>query len=243
MNCLTLRLIFGATLVAFAVRPARSQPAEGVNAEALLERMHAAYANARTYSDVDVAKYRNADGSERLNVDFRIWFARPASFRIDAESKTPGGTTPRREVMWTDGAAARTWASDKPVSTHSKIQIVGSGMFGTYAYHVPTLLEASYGGPHRLHQMYSPTLLPDEAVDGVECYHIKGIWQADNYEVWLGKADYLIRKIHAAYSDHELEEIHRQIAIDQPIPKEVFRFAPEIEAEHVKPKPSPKARR
>ena len=192
--------------------------------------MAASYEEAHSYSDKSVANYRNPDGSERLHVEFRIWFARPAHFRIDAQSKSPEGETPRREVMWADGTTARSWASDKAVTSRPKVKIAGSGMFGTYAYHLPTLLEASYGGPKRLHEMNSATVAGEENFEGTDCYRITGDWQGGIYELWIGKNDHLLRKLVAKYKDHDMEEIHREVALNTAIPLEVFRFAPETEA-------------
>lgn len=207
---------------------AAQSPEEAPSADSLLRVMEQTYAAAKSYTDASTATYRNRDGSERLSVTFRIWLARPASFRVDAESKGPASQEARREVLWADGAITRTWASDKAVKSLPKVQIAKSGMFGTYAYHVPTLLEASYGA-RRLHELTEPQLLSDEAFEGVDCQHVRGKWDGDIYEVWLGKADHLVRKILATYADHTLEEVHREIIIDQPIPAEIFRFAPEQE--------------
>jgi len=207
----------------------------------ILQQMAAAYSAAQSYSDKSVAKYQDLDGSERLTVNFRIWFARPSSFRVDAESHSPRGGLPRREVIWTDGSAVRTWASDKPVKTQEKVRLAGSGMFGTYAYHVPTLLEGSYGAAQRLHELSSPTLVGEEAVEGIDCHHVRGDWNGDTYDVWIGKADHLVRKIQAKYTDHQLEEIHREIAVDQPITLKEFRFAPEEEVRPANPSPKPKS--
>ena len=204
-------------------------PTADRRAEALLALMVQAYADVDSYSDTSTAIYRNRDGSERLRVDFKIWFVRPNEFRIDASSKAATSKAPRREVMWTNGPAARSWASDKPVTSSAKIKIIGSGMFGTYAYHIPTLLEESYGGAQRLHNMTSVTFVGEEEVDGVRCYRVRGSWVGDQYEVWLGTVDNLVRKITAKYRDHQLEEIHREITVNQPIAKEVFQFAPENE--------------
>ncbi len=198
-------------------------------AESLLRQMEAAYARLQSYSDTSTAKFRNPDGSERSTVDFKIWFARPGQFRVDAQSTRADGGATRREVMWTDGEKARAWSSDKPVVNLDKIQIAGSRMFGTYAYHVPTLLDASYGGKKRLHELGSPNLTGEENVDGVDCYRIRGEFHGDPYEVWLGKSDHLVRKIVATYAGNQMEEIHRNVAINTPIELEVFKFAPENE--------------
>ena len=229
-----MRLAFSVIILA-ALHLAGGTPARGqsvdtaVGAQPLLQQMEAAYARAQSYSDSSVVKYRNPDGTERSNVDFKIWFARPGSFRIDAQTTKPDGGPPRREVIWADGEKARAWSLGKPVVNLDKIQIAGSRMFGTYAYHVPTLLEASYGGKKRLHEMDSATLAGEEAVDGVDCYRIRGTFHGDPYELWLGKSDYLVRKIVATYAGNQMEEIHRDVAVGIPIAPAVFKFAPEDE--------------
>ena len=136
--------------------------------------MEAAYAALASYSDVTAVKYRNPDGTDRSNVEFKMWFARPARFRADAHTTRPDGSPAKREVMWTDGQNARSWSTGKAVTNLTKIQLAGSGMFGTYAYHIPTLLEPAYAGQKRLHELGAPALLGDEAVEGVECYRIQG---------------------------------------------------------------------
>ena len=197
---------------------------------ALLREIEQTYAAAKSYADTSTATYRNRDGTERLAVAFRIWFARPTDFRVDAESRRPGTKEPRREVLWSNGAITRTWATDKAVVGLAKVQIAKSGMFGTYAYHIPTLLEASYGSGRRLHELTEPQIAGEDVFENVPCYRVRGKWEGDTYEVWLGKEDHLVHKIVATYADHELEEIHREIVLDQVIPKETFRFAPEAES-------------
>ncbi|MEP6955201.1 MAG: DUF2092 domain-containing protein [Chthoniobacterales bacterium] len=227
-----MKIRFGKTAAAlfFAASCAviRAQDAVTATAPAVLQKMVESYAALTSYSDHNSVLYRNADGSERLQVEFRIWLVRPSSFRVDAESKSPaGGAVPRREVIWTDGGAVRSWVSGKAVTTKPKVQLAGSGMFGTYAYHVPTLLEPSYAKGQRLEEMASPTLAEDETLEGVECFHLQGMFNGDPYEIWIAKTDHLVRKIHAKYHDHELDEIHREIVVNQPIARDIFYFAPE----------------
>ena len=134
---------------------------------------------------------------------------------------------PKREVMWCDGKTTRAWSTESAVKTLSKIQLAGSKMFGTYAYHVPTLLQPSYAGPRRLNSLDKPVLAEEEAIDGVECLHVRGEWLRDPYEVWLGKDDSVVRKITAIYRGYGMEELHHNIAINPTIPIETFQFEPE----------------
>lgn len=199
-------------------------------AASLLKKMQAAYSAVSSYSDEISVHFRNPDLSAGAQAEGKVWFQRPSLFRIDAQSRRAPDAPPKREVMWADGKSVRSWSTTNPVSTHAKVQLAGSKMFGTYAYHVPTLLDASFGGPRRLHQLDDPTMNGEEIFEGTDCYRIRGTWLGDPYEVWLGKNDFFVRKINADYKGYGMEEIHRHIAIDQNIPKEAFQFAPEKDA-------------
>ncbi|HEX8679876.1 MAG TPA: DUF2092 domain-containing protein [Chthoniobacterales bacterium] len=222
-----LQCWLAAAVLAFV--PSSRAQSEPPTAEAILLQMESTYAGLRSYRDTSTAQFRNPDGSEGTHAEFKIWFSRPKFFRIDATTRRSADAKPVREVMWFDGETARMWSTRTPVVTRTKIQLAGSKMFGTYAYHVPTLLEASYAGPRRLHQLGSPTLAGDEAIDGVDCYHLSGEWQGDPYEVWIGKEDHLVRKIAANYKGYVMEEVHRDITTNQPMDMSAFRFAPEEE--------------
>ncbi len=221
--------VLGAAVLAAGTLALPAQT-EAPSAEALLQQMEKTYAATRSYSDITSARYRNPDGAEGARAECKVWFTRPNLLRIDGESRRDEASPPKREVLWCDGQTARSWSPATAVTMRAKIQLAGSKMFGTYAYHVPTLLEASYGGPRRLHQLSSSTRNGEEVIEGVDCYRIKGDWQGDPYEVWLGKDDSLVRKVTANYKGYELEELHRSIVVNETIPREVFHFAPENES-------------
>ena len=102
-------------------------------------------------------------------------------------------------------------------------------MLGTYSYHVPTLLEASYGGRKRIHELSSPKLGGEEKIDGVDCMRISGEFHGDPYELWVAKSDHLVRKLVATYRGNQMEELHREIAVNPTLGPEVFKFEPENE--------------
>jgi len=232
-----LLLVCLAAVTFVGARISRGQ-SDVISADSLLKQMEAAYAAAKSYRDTISVRFRNPDGGEGAQAECKVWFVRPDDFRIDGQSRRAPDAPPKREVIWANAATARSWSTTNPVTMRSKVQLAGSKMFGTYAYHIPTLLEASYGGPHRLHQLEQPTLVGEENFEGVECYRIRGDWQGDPYEVWLGKTDFLVRKITAYYKGYGMEEIHRDIAINEVISKETFEFAPENEAAPQKTKAS-----
>jgi hypothetical protein len=73
----------------------------------------------------------------------------------------------------------------------------------------------------------------------VECYRVSGGFNGDPYEIWIGRGDHLVRKIYAKYRDHQMEEIHRDIAVNQPLALGEFRFRPEEEVAPGETSPSP----
>ena len=201
--------------------------------------MRVTYANLQSYHDLTSVRFRNPDGSAGAQAGCKIWFQRPRFFRIDGESRRAPDAPSKREVIWSNETAARSWSTTEPVAVLPAIKLAGSKMFGTYAYHIPTLLEAGFGGPRRLHQLEAVELAGEENFEDVACYHLRGTWQGDPYEIWLGRDDFLVRKIVANYQGYEMEEVHRAIATDENIPKEIFQFAPEQDAV-APPKKSPK---
>ncbi len=224
-----MKIILAITLLCSSMTFARAQVVETA-AKSILEKMAATYAAMQSYSDSIIVHYRNPDGTEGGNSECKIWFDRPIWFRIDGESRLAPDAPPKREVIWCDGKTTRSWTTARAVTTLSHIQLAGSKMFGAYAYHIPTLLQKSYAGPRRLNNLDSPTLAEEETIDGVECFHLRGQWFKDPYEVWLGKNDFVVRKISAIYRGYGMEELHRNIAINPSIPIETFQFEPEKEA-------------
>jgi hypothetical protein len=224
------RLLFLIISSAFlALCEVQAADVETTTAPALLERMGARYAALRSYTDTISVHFRNPDGAPGASAECKVWFARPSFLRIDGESRRAPDAPARREVIWSDGESARAWSTSRAVTLLGKIQLAGSKMFGTYAYHIPTMLDRSFGGERRLNQLGSPTIAGDEQAEGVNCHHVRGDWLGDPYEVWLGKDDLLVRKITADYKGYLMEEIHRDIAVDQPIARKIFQFAPEQE--------------
>jgi outer membrane lipoprotein-sorting protein len=206
-------------------------------AESVLRKMAAKYAALNSYSDTTSVKYRNPDGADGASADCKIAFQRPSFLLIDGQSRRAPDAPTKREVIWSDGKSARSWSTSSAVTILNKIQLAGSKMFGTYAYHIPSLLQADWGGARRLSDLEAPSLATNETIDGVECLHVRGNWMGDSYEVWLGKNDYLVRKIVAIYSGYGMEELHHDITVDQPIPGKTFAFEPEKE---VSPPPKKK---
>lgn len=84
-----------------------------------------------------------------------------------------------------------------------------------------------------LPEFVRPSVIKEEAFDGILCYRITGKHSSrDVYELWIGKRDLLLRKVRTVSKYEGLstveEEIHRNIFLNRPIPSEAFSYQPPI---------------
>ena len=147
---------------------------------------------------------------------------------------TPYGNQ-NSNVLWFDGNQTRSWMRADPVLV-TNVSIV-NGIFGftgissRTVHNIPSLLQTNWASQELLNRVASPKLLGDEAVNGADCYHISGVGKAGRrFEIWIGKADYLIRKVRTtstAFQDAWDEEVHQDITVNQKIPDKTFNLAPD----------------
>lgn len=188
-------------------------------------------------------------------VSFRTYFARPRMFRFDWKGLS--GNASREATTWSDGRRVYSWAPEPASSdgsfTLSREASLSSAMEGARgssagaAYNVTSLLMRG-AGPDSfadyLGAMKELTLLGDEVLDGETCYVIRGKIFGHPWMLWVGKDSRLLRKTRTLYvrgSFHQMvetgaaetavaEEVHRDIKIDAPLPREVFRYRPQLQS-------------
>ena len=97
----------------------------------------------------------------------------------------------------------------------------------------------------------------EEQFDGEACYIIMGYIYEVPWVLWIGKGSHLLRKLRTLYSADSFdeavekkgtikvtigEEIHRDIRINEKMPKVLFEYKPEILVDDIdltqKPKPN-----
>jgi hypothetical protein len=188
-----------------------------------------------------------------LLVSFKTYFARPGLFRFEWKSLS---RHPSREAaIWSDGRRAYIWAPAETSSDGSFILHREAGLRSQIesalrpsagaVYHVTSLLMRGASADSfadYLGVMKEATLLGDEAVDGEPCHVIRGKIFGTPWTLWIGKESQLLRKTRTVYvrgSFHEMprtgaaetatvEEVRRDIRLNAPIPREVFRFRPQL---------------
>jgi outer membrane lipoprotein-sorting protein len=203
--------------------------------QVILKKSAERYAALSSYQDVGVVIITTDEGtSGRIEKQpFKLFFNRPNQFRfewLDYGSQKNG----RLRVVWSEGNDTFTyWEPDKYEKEESlEMGIAGAtGVSSGAAFHTPRLLMPEMGG-WAMTDLKKTALVGEEMFEGELCYRIKGFDFSQNLnEVWIGKRDFLVRKLtrHSAFEDYTTvqEEIHRDIKTNQIAPQ-IFAFKPPI---------------
>ncbi len=170
-----------------------------MNGQELIENVLAAYAGFVSYTDVGTVDSLGLPGA---GLEFQTYFKRPLNFRFHWLSWHPyfGKTKPANEnTVWTDGKVFnRCYHGETKTSKSFSMMIAGATGVSSGSVHnilnilVPGSLELS----HVWHEMTEIRLLPDEMVDGAECFHIIGtIKNSEDAEVWVEKKSSIVRRL------------------------------------------------
>lgn len=211
-------------------------PIPAATAEDLLQRMAGAYDSVRTYADSGVVyDYRNGV-REEASISFRIHYVRPGRIRFEMTDNVGSKYQPEDyRVLWSDGNATYSWWQSYPHLEPSRDVVTGisgfTGISRRSVHNIPSLLQTNFGWQEYLHQISAPRIVGEEVFEQVDCYRVEGKGRGERqFEIWVGKSDCLIRKILTTYPTFSSEEIHRGIAINQPISPEMLGFTPPVSA-------------
>lgn len=197
-------------------------------AMALMKQVVAAYQSLSSYRDrgrtVQTLKSSPSDPAT-LVIEFTTVFERPSKFRFSWTSTENFGDGPytSKEAIWSDGI--KVWSSSEektvPVAEESfSMAVAGAdGVTRGAAHEIFRLLTDNVSG-FRFDQLQGLKIVRSETVSGVDCYVVRGIqYDVDNYELWVGKQDQLIRKGVNTQPDGNTATFERMaIVVDQPVP-------------------------
>jgi uncharacterized protein DUF2092 len=200
----------------------------------ILEKVGARYAALRSYHDRgEVLSYPpDKPGPDRIA--FETFFERPSHFRLDWTSHHP--YPPLRDlvanhVIWSDGKNAYVYI-DSPNSPdlYNREEEWRLALAAAPGEHFRTVFTMLVPGEHfgaPVTELEEAVLLGSDPFEGVECFHLRGLLRERPVEVWIGKEDWLLRKItRRGYQDVLQEEIRRPDGADPQIAPEVFAFRP-----------------
>lgn len=208
-----------------------------MTAQAIVKRMAQRYASCLSYQDTGVVEttHNEANSARVERMPFKTYFARPQFFRFEWIDYFPWKDG-RKKIVWSDGNESYTyWEPD----TYEKEEELGLAIAGATgisrgaAHTVPRLLIADEVSGFGLTELTNLSIVGEERFEGELCYRITGKHPFGiTYELWIGKRDFLLRKVREESKNKDYdkveEEIHRDIRLNEPIAVDVFNFKPPI---------------
>jgi len=202
---MTLRLMFLMVIAAVVVRGADSAD-RTLSGQEILAQMSRRYASCESYRDSGVVK-ASIEGTEQVLPEqpFETKFCRSGLFRFDWQMLLQPGVPPKKCSVWTDGDGVCSYCEPAEFFREQNLASAvarAAGISGGAVHTVPRLLMPDLGGK-AITDLGDLELLREESMSGVDCFVVKGTRggggdpasRAMTYELWIGKTDYLLRRI------------------------------------------------
>lgn len=233
MTCWRLAL---AVLILSFAWPLMAQPQRKVDATRILNNMFGVYSRLASYQDEGILVTTNDEptGGRIEKMPFKTFFKRPNLFRFEW---TEYGITKlgQKNVIWSNGKESFTyWEPDRYEKDESLSSAIAgaTGVSAGAASTVSVFLMREKYWHSPLERLVNVSLLGEDVFEGVRCYRIKAADGKELVELWVGKNDFLLRKLRRETKDGDKvrieEEIRRKIQVDQAIPEIVFNYKPPI---------------
>jgi hypothetical protein len=179
--------------------------------------------------DIGIVQLRSGSGSTgnvKILNSFSTYFARPEFYRF--QWKVNDETDSGWHVIWTAGNYFSTLNAngDREFEIDGRITIARAAAVTRGASQtVAALLSGTVRG-FRVSEMEQVSLVKQVKFEGEDCYVVRGHHPLGlAIDVWIGKSDFLLRKIRQVNGDGSYqEEIRRNIKIDVPLPSKIFQY-------------------
>lgn len=200
----------------------------------ILKRMATTYAAAATYRDSGVVRteFVRNEGTRFTERPFMTAFVRPDRFRFEfTDTRASGQST--RYIVWRGGSDVATWwdvGARLERGLSLGLALAGAtGVSGGSAHAVPRLLMPDEVDGWALTDLQDAQRAPDDNVDGVRCFRVRGRNLDDPIVVWVGQSDYLLRLIE---SSHRFDDFtsrtsaHYSPVANAEVRDDLLQFAP-----------------
>lgn len=216
--------------------PLVAQAPRKTDATRILNNMFRVYSRLTSYQDEGILVTTNDEptGGTIEKMPFKTFFKRPNLFRFEW---TEFGITKlgRTYRIWFNGKEAFTYWEPDRYEKEESLSLAVAGATGVSSGTVNTvsrLLLPDELGDSLVKRLTKVALSGEDVIDGVRCYRIKGSDGGDPLELWVGKNDFLLRKLRRETKSGDTlrieEETRRKIQVDQSIPEVVFNYKPPI---------------
>lgn len=199
-----------------------------------LRRTRQRYAALMTYQDHGSVRYQIM-GSDQ-EVAFETNFVRPDLFRFEWSKGHPFPPLRHlvtRSAIWRNAEGAFTWtrypgeAATMRKDESLRLSVAGAtGVSSGSAHTIATLLmpdlwnDEPFG--RSVLDLEAPQLAGDEAIDGVAVRCVRGLQRKEPMELWIGKDDYLVRRVVTTRARFTAIEDRGGILVDAALPSSRF---------------------
>ncbi len=206
-------------------------------APSVLAKMAETYAGLRSYQDSGSVRY-GILGTEQ-EVTFKTAFVRPNGFRFEWISHHPFAPlkfVKTRSVVRFDGAKAYTWnkfylkeATERQDESLSLAVAGATGVSAGSAHRIATLLipdlwkDGAFGSS--MSKLGDAKVVGTEVLDGVDCYRVSGSHRNERMDLWIGRSDYLLRKVEHQLMGSKNVELHQSLVVNQEVSPALFASA------------------
>ena len=208
-----------------------------LTAKEIIEKMIETYKNSISYQDTGIVI--ETTFSEKLGKivnkkPFKTYFVRPNLFRFEWKESFYPGKRMYRCVVWCNGKDTYTYWQTGKLERMRNLKdgiLANAGVSSGSSYTVPSMLifsEESF----ILKNLVIEKITNEEEINRTLCYVIqaKHKTRKKKYFIWIGKKDFLLRKLKRDIITPNLkgfsEEIHQNIRINHEIPLHIFNLKP-----------------
>jgi outer membrane lipoprotein-sorting protein len=215
--------------------PLMAQP-KNTDATSILNDMFRVYSRLGSYQDEGILITTNDEptGGSIEKIPFKTFFKRPNLFRFEWTEFTITKLG-RTYMVWFNGKEAFTYWEPDRYEKEKSLSLAVAGATGVSSMTVNTvssMLLRDELGNSTLKRLTEVSLAGEELFEGVPCYRIKATESDERIELWVGKNDFLLRKLRREKKQGDVlsinEETRRKIQVDQSIPEIVFNYKPPI---------------
>jgi outer membrane lipoprotein-sorting protein len=221
-------------ILSFAL-PLMAQP-KNTDATSILNDMFRVYSRLASYQDEGILITTNDEptGGSIEKMPFKTFFKRPNLFRFEwTEFRVT--KLGRTYMVWFNGKEAFTYWEPDRYEKEESLGLAVAGATGVSSMTVNTvssMLLPDELGNSILKRLTEVSLAGEELFEGVTCYRIKATERDERIELWIGKNDFLLRKLRRESKKGDVltinEETRRKIQVDQSISEIVFNYKPPI---------------
>jgi outer membrane lipoprotein-sorting protein len=205
---------------------------EGIGKD-FIEKIILKYSNLDSYQDSGYVLEKVIYDTKEAQIykPFKIYFLKPDKLRIEWKAQLFPNSPHIQCVLWTKKNETFTYWETGKFEKMKDLRdgiYANAGISSSITATIPCLLTGIEPLTFDLKKITKVLSSEEEEFDNTLCIYLK-VKDKDEkiWEIWVGKEDFLLRKIRRTLIKGVAEEVHQNIKINEEINPEIFDFEPE----------------